>query len=176
MIDGGEVWCSECQRYHQSRTRLVACVGCGRDTDDVHARCVSCRILAGEEFTPPPPPVDVDLPAVERPVAQVGRDHPGTAKAAAAAALPRSGSDRRRVLDYVSLRGGYGATDDELEVELGLPHQTASARRNGLVADGWLVDSGLRRNTRTGAQATVWITREVADARPEGNDHDQRLL
>lgn len=167
MIDGGSVWCPTCQREHQARTRLVPCSECGRETDDVHARCVSCRIRAGENLSPPV------RPDVERPVAQVGRDHPDTAKVAAARALPRSGSDRRRVLDHVAAQGSLGATDDELETALGLPHQTASARRNGLVADGWLVDSGRKRNTRSGTPAVVWISSEVADARPEGITHEQ---
>lgn len=164
-----DVWCPSCERHHQPRERLVACSECGKDTDDVHARCASCRVRAGERLVAP---IDLRAP-VDRPVAQVGRDHPATAKAAASAALPRSGSDRRRVLDLLAAVGALGATDDELEVALGLPHQTASARRNGLVADGWVVDSGEKRNTRGGHPAVVWITREVADARPEGNQHDQ---
>ena len=72
--------------------------------------------------------------------------------------LPRVGSTRRAVYDHVASRGILGATDDEVETALGLAHQTASARRNGLVADGWLLDSGRRRPTRSGADAIVWVT------------------
>jgi hypothetical protein len=53
--------------------------------------------------------------------------------------------------------GPHGATDDELERETGLSHQTVSARRRGLVQKGRVVDSGLRRLTRSGRKATVWI-------------------
>ena len=101
--------------------------------------------------------LDLDSPAVDDVRAQVGRFHPDTAQHAAARALPRSGSDRRRVYDLILERGAEGATDDELEVALDLPHQTASARRNGLRDDGWVTDSGRKRPTRSGADAIVWI-------------------
>lgn len=102
--------------------------------------------------------LDLDPPEVNDARTQMGNTHPPTSRAAAARALPRSGSDRRRVYDLIAARGAEGATDDEIEVALGLPHQTASARRNGLRDDGWVADSGRRRPTRTGAEATVWVT------------------
>lgn len=101
--------------------------------------------------------LDLDPPAVDDLRAQVGTFHADTAQQAATRALPRSGSDRRRVYDFIVERGETGATDDELEVALGLPHQTASARRNGLRDDGWLTDSGRKRPTRSGVDAIVWV-------------------
>ena len=101
--------------------------------------------------------LDLDPPAVDDPRAQVGAFHPDTSRQAAARALPRSGSDRRRVYDLLVERGDEGATDDEIEQALNLPHQTASARRNGLRDDGWVVDSGRTRPTRTGSPAVVWV-------------------
>lgn len=50
-----------------------------------------------------------------------------------------------------------GATDDEVEVELTMRHQTASARRRELVIAGRVVDGGQRRPTRSGKNAIVWI-------------------
>ncbi len=47
-------------------------------------------------------------------------------------------------------------TDDALEEATGLPHQTVSARRNGLVAKGLVEDSGQTAPTRSGRQAVVW--------------------
>lgn len=49
-----------------------------------------------------------------------------------------------------------GATDEEVEIALGLKHQTASARRRELVQAGRVVDSGSRRPTTSGRQAIVW--------------------
>jgi hypothetical protein len=48
-------------------------------------------------------------------------------------------------------------TGDELSVLLQLPAQSVSARINGLHKDAWIVDSGLRRNTRYGRKAIVWV-------------------
>lgn len=52
-----------------------------------------------------------------------------------------------------------GATDYEIELHTGLRHQTASARRRGLVLKGLVEDSGLRRNTDSGRAAVVWRVR-----------------
>lgn len=49
-----------------------------------------------------------------------------------------------------------GLTTDQLEVVLNRPHQTVSARVYDLARKGWIVDSGLKRKTRSGRQAIVW--------------------
>ena len=67
----------------------------------------------------------------------------------------------RRVLGVIEERGDLGATDDEIEVITGLAHQTASARRRALVLRGLVADSGLRRPTRSGRRATVWLRAAV---------------
>lgn len=70
---------------------------------------------------------------------------------------------RRRVIDFARSRGEHGATSDEIEVALGLPHQTVSARITEAKADGALVPSGERRQTRSGRNAAVLV---VADHAP----------
>lgn len=97
----------------------------------------------------------VRMPPVDAPQTVAGKAE--TSKQAAKRALPRSGTDRRAVFEYVVRCGGVGATDDEIERTLGMSHQSASARRNSLAADGWLVNSGRKRNTRTGSPAAVWV-------------------
>ena len=57
----------------------------------------------------------------------------------------------------VLLAATRGLTDDEIEVQTKLAHQTASARRRALVLKGKVADSGQRRATRSGRQAVVWI-------------------
>lgn len=47
------------------------------------------------------------------------------------------------------------ATCDELEVRLGLSHQTCSASVNSLMNDDLIVPDG-KRPTRSGRKATIW--------------------
>lgn len=91
-------------------------------------------------------------PAVNRPVVAVGRQ--ATSRAAATAALPKSGSNRARILDYI--RTAEGATDEEIEVALKLSGNTVRPCRVSLVNDGWVTDSGQRRPVRSGNFAIVW--------------------
>lgn len=65
--------------------------------------------------------------------------------------------DEARVLDHIRNSGAFGATDDEIEQALHMLHQTASARRRGLVLKDFILDSGRTRPTRTGCHAAVWI-------------------
>ena len=66
----------------------------------------------------------------------------------------RAATDEERVLRFIRDRGG--ATDDDIEIGLKLRHQTASARRNGLVRKGLVVATGAKRKTRTGCKAMIW--------------------
>ena len=76
-----------------------------------------------------------------------------------------AGSVRRRVFRYITSCLHYGTTDEEIEIELELRHQTASARRRELVILGLVIDSGKRRPTSSGCTATVWVEKgeEVTD-------------
>lgn len=63
-------------------------------------------------------------------------------------------SIRRTIYHYI--REHSGATCDEVEQALDLPHQTASARIRELAKDGLIADTGARRATRTGRKARVY--------------------
>ena len=110
---------------------------------------------------------DPRLPEAGRDYAPVGRRHPDTSRAAARA-LPRTGSKRRRTLHIIEERGGV--TCDEVEWLTGWTHQSASPIFTGLRADGWIEDSGDRREVRaSGNAAIVWTLteegrRELTDA------------
>ena len=81
-----------------------------------------------------------------------------------------AGSIRSKVYQYVLDRGPVshgttlsgkliaigGATDDEIEEDLELRHQTASPRRRELVLGKLLRDSGCVRQTSSGRNAVVW--------------------
>jgi hypothetical protein len=57
---------------------------------------------------------------------------------------------------------GVGLTSDYLEGRLRKPHQTVSARINGLMKKGWIKDSGERAATRSGDLAIRWVPTEMA--------------
>lgn len=77
-----------------------------------------------------------------------------TSKAAAQEIAPVADSLRQRVLRAIQTRGD--ATCDEIEVTLGMRHQTASARLRELVLGGFIEDTGTRRKTRSGRGAVVY--------------------
>jgi hypothetical protein len=94
----------------------------------------------------------------------VGSD---TSQQAAKDKLPTAMSDEARVLAFIDKCGGHGATDDEIEVALQMLHQNASARRYALASKGLVVDSGVRRRTRSNRRAVVWVVNvDPASAKP----------
>lgn len=85
---------------------------------------------------------------------------PATQRKAAMSALPRSGSDKLRVLLFLYEEEGRGATDEEIAAELRLPLNTARPRRYDLAKEEWIVESGRTRKTVTGSDAAVWVLSE----------------
>lgn len=88
--------------------------------------------------------------------------HNGTDTSIAAALSKASSAqiDRERVYEFVAARGVFGATCDEAEVALGMTHQSCSPRFNELAKTDLEV-SELRRPTRSGRKARVYIARGV---------------
>ena len=66
-------------------------------------------------------------------------------------------SDEARVYALFEKAGSYGVTDKEIELALGMIHESASARRNGLVLKGKVKNSGDKRRSPSGRKVTVWI-------------------
>lgn len=62
---------------------------------------------------------------------------------------------RDRVLRHVCASGG--ATSDETQVALGLSHQTCSARFWELAGQGLIARTALKRPTRSGRNARVYV-------------------
>lgn len=96
-------------------------------------------------------------PAIDRDVVLVGKNSPKTSKAAATKALPGSGTKRRIIFDMIVDSGMFGVCDHEIEQRTNWLHQSASAARNSLMKDGWIIDSGIRRKTPQGNDAIAWI-------------------
>lgn len=96
------------------------------------------------------------------PITGAGAPHAAgseTSLAAARLAYPTQRSVRRAIIAYVAnvpplAHPGY--TDEQLERRLSRSHQTVSSARNWLCEQGWLEDSGVRRQTGGRRQATVW--------------------
>lgn len=70
--------------------------------------------------------------------------------------VEKAPSDEARVLAFIRGRGDHGATDDEIEENLGLLHQNASARRRTLELRGRVVKTTQARRTRHGRWAGVY--------------------
>lgn len=85
--------------------------------------------------------------------------HSETSRAAAESKRADRPTEKARVL--AALRAIpfylYGATDEQLQDDLGMPSSTERPRRVELVKEGAVVDSGRTRETRSGRQATVWM-------------------
>jgi predicted transcriptional regulator len=81
------------------------------------------------------------------------RNHQGDELSTLAHAGTNKSRDRMRVMMY--LADPRGATCDEVEIALGLAHQTCSARISELKRDG-LLDPVAKRPTRTGSMAQAW--------------------
>ena len=64
---------------------------------------------------------------------------------------------RRRVFLMIDRRKHFGATCDEVEQALEGRHQTISARIRELVLMHFIIDSKVRRLTRSGRLARVYI-------------------
>lgn len=79
-----------------------------------------------------------------------------TCRASVRALEPHKSKYRKMIYEFI--KGSLGQTCDEIEVALGLRHQTASCFIRFLTQDGLLRDSGDRRITRSGRQAIVWQT------------------
>lgn len=92
-------------------------------------------------------------------------DGSATMRAAALLAEPRSGTNRRAVLDAVSAVARdprtVGLTDVEIQRATGLNPNSARPRRVELVDGGWLADSGATREHH-GREHTVWVLTEKA--------------
>jgi len=96
----------------------------------------------------------------ERPGFVAGSD---TSEAAADSHSDKALSKMRfAVWRHIAGSGERGATCDEIEVALGLRHQTASARIRELYLGDRVHDTGRRRLTRSGRPARVYVVLKKA--------------
>lgn len=108
---------------------------------------------------------DREVTDPDRTLSDPDRNEPGkfhadpkaTEKAAAFKVLPRTGSQRRLVLDAIAASGGRGLLDEEIAVVEGVADTAHRTRRNELVMGGWVRDSGRTRRTASGTDSIAWV-------------------
>lgn len=111
--------------------------------------------------------VVTDYPSLSDPdettLGKFHRDGHATERASAIDVYPRTGTQRRAVLDYLAAAGDRGATDRELQRNLGI--RRARTRRDELVTGGWVINSGRTRQLDTHNDAIVWVLSDTAKAK-----------
>lgn len=113
---------------------MKACSWCGYTTGGHEPLCIGAQTVEA--------PIEVSRVAAEE------------TRRAARASVERILPDLRRTVLGQIVKAG-GATCDEVEVALGLSHQSVSARVNELMEAGLIAAAG-RRPTRSGRNAVVW--------------------
>jgi hypothetical protein len=96
---------------------------------------------------------DIDAP-------DIGAFHrvaPDTERVAAISVYARTGTQRRKVYDYLAAKGSRGATDWELAEALHISRTGVGARRNELMQAGYVRDSGKRRRGPYKLLGIVWV-------------------
>lgn len=123
------------------------------------------QALLGDRWQAPPAPRP-DPVAADPEANTPGRARTGAKRTSSGAALavePRTGTQRRRVLDAVAAVARdartVGLTDVEVARSTGLPPNSARPRRKELVDGGWLEDSGVTRDHH-GREHIVWVLSE----------------
>src|SRR5262249_4447125 len=71
--------------------------------------------------------------------------------------LPRSGSQRRRILERAVERGSHGITSDEASDVLGIAIQSARPRFGELRDGRWLRETGKRRESDAGSSVPIFV-------------------
>ncbi len=104
-------------------------------------------------------------PAAKKPVGQ-SLPHNGTdtSRDAAESIAPVVNELARGVYDFIKSRGPFGATDEEQQMNLGIPGNTQRPRRNRLEAAGLIRRSGDKRATASGRMAHVWVASDLISA------------
>lgn len=82
--------------------------------------------------------------------------------AAADSMRPHAETMRRKVCQFIADQGAKGATDEEVQIGLGMNPSTERPRRGEVWGFGLITDSlGERRATTSGRMATVWHVTDV---------------
>ena len=86
----------------------------------------------------------------------IARNAQRTSIAAAQKVLPRTGSLRLKVYEFILGQGLRGATDQEIEKTLQIEGNTVRPTRISLVKDGYIMDTGTTRKNQHDNDCIVW--------------------
>lgn len=81
-----------------------------------------------------------------------------TSKKTAKEVFPRTGTQRRKVYDFIEIKGSFGCTAEEGMAALNMPQNSFAPRRRELEDLGLLIDGGETRKTNFGKDAIVWLS------------------
>lgn len=84
-----------------------------------------------------------------------------TSREAAEAIIPKVGTLRHQVYTFIESQGTSGATDDEIQLGLGMNGNTVRPRRGELAQKRLIVLSGEKRKTKSGRNAVVWVVSDL---------------
>jgi hypothetical protein len=87
--------------------------------------------------------------------------HSPASIAAAEAIAAKAWTLRAQVYGHLRECGWMGATDEEIQLALGMDPSTQRPRRVELVRQGLVRDSGAKRETRSGREAGVWVVNNL---------------
>lgn len=82
-----------------------------------------------------------------------------TSTDAAESIAPAVGTLQARVYEFLKSKADRGATDEEMQLGLDMSPSTQRPRRVELVRKGLVIDSGEKRETKSGRSAVVWKVR-----------------
>ena len=86
----------------------------------------------------------------------IARNAQRTSIAAAQKVLPKTGSLRMKVYEFILNQGLRGVTDQEIEHTLGIDGNTVRPTRISLVKDGYIMDTGTTRKNKHDNDCIVW--------------------
>jgi transcription initiation factor IIE alpha subunit len=86
----------------------------------------------------------------------IARNAQRTSIAAAQKVLPKTGSLRMKVYEFILNQGLRGATDQEIEKTLNIDGNTVRPTRISLVKDGYIMDTGTTRKNKHDNDCIVW--------------------
>jgi transcription initiation factor IIE alpha subunit len=92
--------------------------------------------------------------------------HSPESRAAAFHMVPAANTKRAAVLRFLESRGKAGATDDEMQLGLGMNPSTQRPRRIELYEGGHIAKCTGTRTTRGGREAVVWISTSFVGCYP----------
>jgi len=84
-----------------------------------------------------------------------------TSLAALEKSLPKIGSNKAKIYQYILDKQEYGATDQEIQAHLKMSGDTLRPARLSLIKDELIYDSGKTRQNINGNECIVWVVSEL---------------